>query len=508
MNRNSSLLVLRIALELQQSGPGRQIILDLLLRGDPTDWSASNLDVLSSPIALPEIAASDTTDIRMQTHALGSWRMTQEELGLPSQWEDIGKLKDQSRPWLKLVLTGIDSLLMSKVLPEYRVGWVSSFSAPISLPIAVQRAMKALLAHWQVTDQPLWLEFATGADYLPLLPWERILQDVMQQPVLRLSYQRLPTILPRTSVQVAVCVSAADDSRLTAKTLPSLITAISSTLPDRSKVHVFADEVAYPLIANVPSTFGASIVVHRPEAENGTEGAQGSSLTRPWTDWIRTALQGRAIDALHIVARGIPTPGSPSIALRFAPAGSASRDSKREPLRQISTQALHDLAVELGAWCVLCTSPGGSLSRLALRLLVDMLAKRHLHVAALHDLATDEQSSALSLTYKFLFGGGDSPPPNSEAMTIYCDPAFAGRTITTAEPPVLNALRELSEQTNAAQATGEPLPSWMAASQRYLEQTAWNAASLAAQPESDKAVSEGVTDALRTISRIIKQMPK
>src|SRR6516165_3403768 len=61
---------------------------------------------------------------------------------------------------------------------------------------------------------PVWLEFRRPFGYLPVIPWERLVQPLLGIPVLRLPFSAVPAVVRSSSLTIALCAPLAGTAAL------------------------------------------------------------------------------------------------------------------------------------------------------------------------------------------------------------------------------------------------------------------------------------------------------
>lgn len=327
-------------------------------------------------------------------------------------------------------------------------------------------------------DRPLWLRLVKPYGYLGMVPWERLLQPRLDRPLLRLPEQvSNPPRETSTALDVVLCGSGPVSKEFfgIAGHLVGMVDRIQQSVPRRTTIHVFTDlSVAEQLPVAWRDRTGPVRLYPPEEAERyvipdptSRVTDPGGRLESPWLLWMRDTLGGRSVDVVHFLCHGYLSLQRGALALAQSPL----KNEDRSMARFVGAPELATFLTQVGAWSTGLTSPENNYSEMGLRLLADDLAQSRPGPVLHHEVTQDSDLSALAAAYRFLYSRNPEPPPSSPALLIYCQPSrvaalprqFATRGIPSkeaAEPPVLEAIYESEEN----------VPSWVAATERYVEQ--------------------------------------
>lgn len=386
--------------------------------------------------------------------------------------------------------------------------------------------------HHLAPGHPLWLRLERPAGYLAAVPWERIFQPALGVPILRLP--EVEAALPRETpgvLDVLLCASApvAKEHIDVVDFLTGMADRILAEVPRRLNLHVFVDQGFYdflrdrwgdrPGILYDPQTAASYSV---PEASERVSEPQGR-LQSPWLLWMRDSLQGRSMDVAHFLCHG--SLSSERGALCFAE--SPLQNTDRRMSRFVGSGEIATFLTQIGVWSAAFSSPPRNYSEIGLRLFADTLAQVRPGPVLHHDLPRDTGCAALGEAYRFLYGPPPGEPPASPALALLCQPSrverpehpglggFLGgliggvrrrgfspspRSSAMESTAVLESVS--SDPLTRVFAAAENVPSWIAATTRYVEQQTVHLAERAAA-SADSLKSDPVAETLRQIRDIV-----
>jgi hypothetical protein len=396
--------------------------------------------------------------IELESHEGGTprtlkeWAVTGSELGLPAELP---------RDWR-----------LDKALPQDLLNGLSS-------------EVDALHLHPQ---HPLWLHLVKPYGALGVIPWEDLLVPVLQRPILR-----LPDFLEsprenRSVLDVALCCSEPVSEQQIHP--PVLLEHVAGAILNgsgrpRTSVHIFAD-ANYHTELRERFANETRVSVHDPagagrygEQERSTILLQGTrGIRSPWLLWIRDAMLGRSLDAVHFICHGYLAGDRPALALAESPL--SNRD--RRDARYVGVGELAAFLTQTGAWSAILTDPPENYSEAGLRMLTDTLAQTRPGPVIYHNLKS-AAASTLEEAYAFLFAPEPSPPPCQTGWFTYCQPGIVDSHVPVQRSVVTSRALEMNTPLFGLQATGgEPVPdlfgperldevpSWISASQRHVEE--------------------------------------
>jgi hypothetical protein len=362
-----------------------------------------------------------------------------------------------------------------------------------TLPHRICREIRSGLENSPAILPILWLEFVTPSGYLPLVAWERVLQEATTMPILRLPYHAVESFDAGGCQNVVVYYASSSWNAVPSPAaVAEMVGAMASARSAERNycIHVFAEqrrhaelEAALRLRHLNPSQ-GASIrLAPLPSPDVASE-------ANAWIRWIREALADVAVDVVHVIGAPQLINGKPALVIPRSPRSDAAGPA---PWREVRPVELAGLANSLGAQATVWTAFGSDEARIALRLLVDDIAQERPGTAVFHDFLLDTlgplESRFVGLTnvYSILSRRGFAVHP---ACTIYCHPAQVSM-------PHESSANAKTARLNAA------VPAWVAATHRTLEQLLSEALSGEAKTPTDRAMVEGAKAARMFVSALL-----
>lgn len=360
-------------------------------------------------------------------------------------------------------------------------------------------------------EQPLYLAFETPFGFLPGVPWEGLAAERLMRPILRLGATPVRPVRSEATLDVAYCCSLPPGlGKPPAQLVEELIAQLPPELPQRARVHVFADAELYPILAGRVESLGhpATIRLYPPSGAepfvnprpSSTEMIEANQIENPWLLWMRDALRDLSLDGVHFIASGYLGRSRPG--LRFA--NSPVHDYDNAWSRVVGARQLTLFLEQVGAWAVGFSSPPGNPSPLGLRMLFDEVSRMLNGPALLHDLRGDSPSDALRGAYWHIFAPHAAPFPHSPGLALATHPSWVGGA---GSDPTAGRMQALIDEYGLARrvpglAAPEDTPSWVTAQQRRLEKSI---AAVAAVPEEDRDPSReaGILDALRFTAELV-----
>jgi hypothetical protein len=354
---------------------------------------------------------------------------------------------------------------------------------------------------------PLWLVFDSPTGYLPMIPWERLLGKLLGCPILRAPYFDLQPVVSRNALDVVLCLSfpIAKQEGDRDQVLVRFLDEFPNELAKRTSLHVFADRGVQHLLTNLPARYSRyEVKVYDPQEASGYALPERSSdvnpteeLASPWLLWMRDALSGRSIDLVHFVCHGYFRRDHGALAFAESPVVNEDENWARF----VGARELAKFLDQTGAWSAAFSSPPENFCVGGLRLLQEQMARLRPGPFLFHEMRRDHGGKALSQAYQILYLAKRSVLPNSEAVTIYCNPGLIMSSDPSASTRSGPAGKLVEEFTLAGRFPEtlegiESTPSWLASWQRSLERSA---ATLATEPTSDEqaAAQRGTEAALR-----------
>ena len=204
-----------------------------------------------------------------------------------------------------------------------------------------------------------------------------------------------------------------------------------------------------------------------------------------WADWIADGMAGRAVRALHVASSAIFDDGRPMLTISADPA----QPWKRSTCGFVVGDDLARLADALGATLVSVGSPPGNTSDAASRMLSDTLGQTRPGPTLYSRLGDDPGARTLAEAHAFLADtGGLRRVPRHRSLFGYVQPEAVRRVIgripttlvadngdpgTDAAEPFLptppSARPGVPDTVSASYQWSDAVPSWVAASSRFLD---------------------------------------
>lgn len=391
------------------------------------------------------------------------------------------------------------------------------------LPEHLVEGLRQAIGSVEPSGQPLWLHLVKPYGYLGMVPWERLLQPALQIPLLRLpDFLADPPRETPSVLDVVLCTSlpTAKESFMVVDRLTEMIPGILAAVPRRTTIHLFTDAEWHPSLEHRLKEMGlleGPVELHDPQ-EAGPYAAPEATLQvrdrpgaieNPWLLWIRDALKGQSIDIAHFICHGFLSRDRGALAFSETPL----RNEDRRMARFVGAAELTAFLTQTGAWSVAFSSPENNYSEMGLRQLADAIAQLRPGPVVHHEITGDSGGAALAGVYRFLFGPAPQEPPASPALFTYCHPsrvtgkpkartlfsrAAFQRIVNSAENvPSHPLLKKIFQK-------DENVPSWIAASQRFIEQQNLDLLKLSGETgaKAEKAV-EGMRQTLKQIQDVI-----
>ncbi|BFU43124.1 hypothetical protein [Krasilnikovia sp. MM14-A1004] len=416
-----------------------------------------------------------------QTEPVASWQVPATELGLP--------------PVLDC---------------ETSHGTGYEFRLPATMAAELAEAVRGAA----LPERPLWLHLVRPYGHLGLVPWEQLLVPVLPVPVLRLPDFVVEPVRSRRAVTVALCADdGPGDLAEQADLVGRLAAAIVGAIPLPTTLHIFPTAQLYELLRHVKSPVDRAdrVLLHDPAAIGDDTSGTGADLApvyagstdsavgqhrNVWLTWMRDALCGHGVDVVHFVAGAVLRLDQGALALSDNPA-----DPTDSGLSVVSTAALTRFLLQVGAWGCGFTSPPGNPSEMGLRLVATAVAELRPTTLVHHEARLDPEMRALADGYRLMASPEPALPPTDGAVFVYCQP-FQVAT----EPG-------RSEQTGAAAAPSDKVrglvadtaatPTWVSASQRFVEQYEWRLHQWRDNEPAPPQLTDGVAKALELIQGVV-----
>lgn len=362
---------------------------------------------------------------------------------------------------------------LSTRLSHLGCGEITREEPDLGVPPDVTAAIDAWATEHLEPAEPLWLHLVKPYGRLGAIPWERDLVPSIGRPLLR-----LPDVLPlpgRSTSTLSIALVAtgpAAEGPPPALTIGAPVAqALVRAIGDRLMLHVFADMgVERELSQALESAGVRRYHIHVPH-HHRERSLDPDSLASPWLRWIRDALEGHMLDAVHFLVHGSSLGTQGAILTPLEPS--------RDRAFPVSVEAfeLEALLNQVGALFVGFSRLPDNWSDYGLRMLADELGSHRAGPVLLHDPEIDPDYDDLAACARFLASAGPSTPPTSPALQLYVQPRQVagvdlGAGASGAEEGEGSEDVSVPRPTPSVQAHFEleETPTWLAAAQRYLEQ--------------------------------------
>jgi hypothetical protein len=424
----------------------------------------------------------------------------------------------------------------SRVLFEVKVnseqvGLLEAYVSEIGLPLTVTEAREiqsnegsyklpnhiaaALRQVVQENGAPLWLGFPQASGYLPVVPWESLLQSQLQVPVLRLCYTEVQPVISLKSLNVIVCFSfPAASVRCEALQPADVMSYYFDHIPENIRkyttFHVFADAAVQPHLENVrtrhtdckleiyPPTLALRYEVPDPNAN--LEGST-ADLESPWLLWMRDALGSLSADLVHFFCHGYL--GREDGFLCFSQ--SPLRNDDESYSLFVGARQICTFLDQVGAWSVAFSSQPGNYSVAGLRLLQDQMSRVRPGPVLFHDMLLDPDAVSLNQAYQYAYAIEEAQAPKSRAISLYCHPDWAMPVMDDASEYLLSELTLAGKMPNLFK-SAQNTPSWLASGQRALERSLAQLISTSPAPGDQAGIlRSGKAEALKFTAEVLQR---
>jgi hypothetical protein len=315
----------------------------------------------------------------------------------------------------------------------------------LKLPATALNGLKANLVN-ESRALPLWLRFAKPHGYLGVLPWERVLTEALDRPVLR-----LPDLLERAHenrdvLEVALCFDP-DPETLPGKASEQIRLVVDTILQasPRAQTRINLFTTSGWTRSFKKTGLGSRVQIHDPDAatfgnvlvRQPNEAAPGGQppLQSPWSIWMCRALGTRSLDAIYFICDTDMTDFGPALMM----SGSPSTKSPLNVWSYMDAMELAALLTQTGAWAALFSSPQGTAGEATLALAADALAHTRPTSVLYQPLRTPEQVLALRAACGFLFSPQAVAAPSPRDGFLYCQPTCVAAHAKLEIRPVLSA---------------------------------------------------------------------
>lgn len=435
-------------------------------------------------------------------------------------------------------------------LPAFGLSDSPSTPDELSLPDDLRDEIADSLRTDLHNEASLWIRLVAPYGYLGAVPWEKSLLDVVDVPLFRVP-DRLPLAPdPGRRWSVAIGVSAAPEAEWPALYVRDLVNQLAGSAGPDIEVDVFADAVTHDRLLQLNWDPPDWAHVHRPgvareasatrvrqlmSSDYGSAGSPApidyTSPGRIWADWISAGLSGRAVRAVHIALDAVWDADAPLLALSPDPSNPQNTDA----CAFVAADDIRRLADAVGAATLSLGSPPDVTSEAAMRMIADNIGQKRPGTTIYSSIEHDPHGATLAQLHGFLAGRRTDWLPRDRSLFAYLQPEQVQTALATAWPQPPPAARSDAPQALADDllpaaslprtyrpAPDEDLvsyyteasnvPSWVAASERYVgQQLADLARSQDAAPqlsESKNAYEIGAAEGLAELQAILAKHAK
>jgi hypothetical protein len=258
-----------------------------------------------------------------------------------------------------------------------------------------------------------------------------------------------------------------------------------------------------------------------------------TSPGRIWADWISTGLAGRAVRALHVALDAVWDVEAPLLALSPDP----SKPQDTDACAFVAADDIRRLADAVGAATLSLGSPPDVTSDAAMRMIADSIGQQRPGATIHSSIEDDPHGAALARLHGFLAGHSRGRLPRDRSLFAYLQPEQVQTSLATAWPqppptaqpdalpaaeddllpaaslPYTYTYRPAPEDSVVAYyAEASSVPSWVAASERYVGQQLADltrSQDAAPKPPGPKSAYElGAAEGLAELQAIIAKHAK
>jgi hypothetical protein len=408
----------------------------------------------------------------------------------------------------------------------------------LTVPVDLRDLVAATLYTDLLGESDLWLRLVPPYGYLGAVPWEASIVEATNVPVLRVP-DRLPAASDLGRIwRAVIAVGASRRFSRTASYVRSLIGRLVETVQGEVEIDVFADAGTAAALRRV-GLGGSGIRLHNPEdakglsrqrsmyaSEAGEARIHGTPYGLPptgriWSDWIVAGLAGQAVRALHVVLDGAFEGDRPRLALSPDP----NKPDAGSKYVFVTAGDVQRLADAIGAATLSFGSSWRNPSDLAIRMIADEIGQQRAGATIYSNIAQDSKGDALAWAYAFLAGHNwQRLVPHHPSLFLYAQPEY----VRSAFPPrpvrrsiglsggddtlpslAIHPGYEVLSDLENTYAVAPAVPTWVAASDRYLGNQWAALAKSAASPvptaEIKGAYDEGAAEALTELSQIVSR---
>jgi len=345
----------------------------------------------------------------------------------------VGLRQSRSGSYVRLRLyRGHDQLEEFRVQPadigvpaSLSLRHLRSYPLPESLPLDLLEPIAASAAGHRQDLEPLWLLLERSTPHLAVLPWERMLRQKIDFPILRIPNLAVDPIFLEGELNLVVCASSprAKPSFDVAEATRVVVAAARDSVPAGCRIHVFCDQAYHGELQGIG---GKGVTVYDPEEaaqydsgmEEGVIPEGRGGLVSPWLRWMSDRLRRVPVDAVHFVCPGFFRSDQGALALAQSPTYNRNRNWSH-------FVGVHELTAFLdgvAAWSLGLSAPRHDVWVLGLRLLAESLTYSRPGPVVLDDFGQLPSPGPLAEAFRFLYAPEFRDSPDCPELTIYCHP--------------------------------------------------------------------------------------
>jgi hypothetical protein len=391
----------------------------------------------------------------------------------------------------------------------------------LQIPETLQRMLVGTLNQATADPDPVCLlDLPAPHGYLHLFPWERLLAADLKVPMVRLPRYEL---VPRAKWPLLVTIVAGCSPRRPPFSVAAMVDDAVKHWRGAYRDHDLTIDIFVP--ASEVETVRHALDEEEREEQEQSSATHEITIHEPpdnadigWRTWVGSALEGRAVDVLHLIGHGcfagerglflLPRILSKLPERRVAVDGENHEMASELQERSIDSSDLCASLTRMGAWALLVTAPAENDSPAALRDLSTAVTETRSGVVMLHQYsaAADTHDQAEE-SFRMLTGqvrGVRMPDiscwhPVIAAWFIKGEGSGALSAVGSAltEPDGTTALIDAA---TASVLAAPNAPAWVASGTRTLETLHAQLLGSASSPPNPDAV-----EALRSVSASFNQ---
>jgi hypothetical protein len=287
----------------------------------------------------------------------------------------------------------------------------------LKLPSAFRENLKRAMTDAPKSG-PLWLRFVRPYGYLGAQPWESELVGLLSRPVLRLPalFDRSPE--KRQVLEAAICYDASPRTSpvKAEKQIATIAAALAYSSPRaQTRIHLFPSAAWRETARQIQ--FDARVVVH--DSDKAPKPTAPGPRFGKWAGWLLSRLEGRSLDAVHMVCRAECTDIGPILSVSGAP-----DEAGQTAICAVDALEFGAFLTRVGAWMAIFTPPPDDSGAAALALAADVVAQLRPTVSLFQPMATADHAFALQNAFAFAMSAAPAEAPRMADGFLYCPPGL------------------------------------------------------------------------------------